>query len=46
MAEEPAAALLLVGLGLDELSMSAASMLMVKKILRNVQYSDAVRRLE
>jgi phosphotransferase system enzyme I (PtsI) len=46
MAGEPAAALLLIGLGLDELSMSAASMLMVKKILRNVQYKDAVRITE
>lgn len=41
LAGEPAAALLLLGLGLDEFSMSASSMPMVKKIIRSVSEEDA-----
>ncbi len=43
MAGEPGAALLLAGLGIDELSMSASSMLLVKKIIRGVAQKDAER---
>jgi len=41
MAGDPAAALLLVGLGLDELSMSPSSMPIIKKIVRSVSLQDA-----
>ncbi len=46
MAGDPAAALLLVGLGLDELSMSASSLLMVKKIVRSISQQDAKKIAE
>lgn len=46
MAGDPAAALLLVGLGLDELSMSASSLLMVKKIVRSISQQDAKKVAE
>lgn len=41
MAGDPKAVLLLLGLGLDEFSMSAQSMLQAKKIIRNTEYSKA-----
>ena len=43
MASDPAMAFLLLGLGLDELSMSPSSVLMIKKMVRGVRFSDAVR---
>jgi len=46
MAGDPAAALLLVGLGLDELSMSASSLLMVKKTVRGISQQDAKKIAE
>jgi len=41
MASDPAAALLLLGLGLKEFSMSSASLLPVKSIIRSVKMADA-----
>lgn len=41
MAGEPLYALVLLGLGLDQMSMSSLSLLSVKRIIRAVNYSDA-----
>lgn len=41
MAGDPVAALLLLGLGLDEFSMSAPSILKAKKVIRSVTYEKA-----
>lgn len=41
LAGEPLAAVILLGLGLDEFSMSASSMLLVKKIIRQVSFKAA-----
>lgn len=41
MAGDPMAALILLGLGMDEFSMSASSIPQVKKIIRSVSYEDA-----
>ncbi|MBC3887285.1 phosphoenolpyruvate--protein phosphotransferase [Acetobacterium paludosum] len=41
MAGDPMAAILLLGLGLDEFSMSAFSIPKIKKIIRSVRYEDA-----
>ncbi len=41
LAGEPEAAAILLGLGVDELSMSASSILAVKKIIRNTPYQKA-----
>lgn len=41
MAGDPIATLVLLGLGLDEFSMSAPSIPQVKKIIRSVSYADA-----
>jgi len=41
MAGEPEHALILLGLGIDQLSMNALSILKVKKIIRSIKYSDA-----
>ena len=41
MAGEPLASVLLLGLGLDEFSMSASSMLLIKRIIRNVSFNVA-----
>ncbi|MCX8093794.1 MAG: phosphoenolpyruvate--protein phosphotransferase [Candidatus Goldbacteria bacterium] len=41
MAGEPHLAFLLLGLGVDELSVSPASILQVKKLIRNINFRDA-----
>jgi phosphotransferase system enzyme I (PtsI) len=41
MAGDPLCSLILLGLGLDELSMNAASLPIVKKIVRSVRYQQA-----
>ena len=41
MAGEPEHALILLGLGLDQLSMNALSILKVKKLIMSIKYSDA-----
>ncbi len=46
MAGEPLYLPILVGLGLDELSMNALSILRVKKILRNMSYQECKRITE
>ncbi len=46
LAGEPAAALLLAGMGLDELSMSASSMLQIKKIIMNITMQEAEKAAE
>ena len=43
MASDPAMALLLVGMGLDALSMSASSILTVKKLIRSLSLGDMQR---
>ena len=43
MASDPMFAFLLLGMGIDELSMSAASILMVKRMIRSVRLQDAQR---
>lgn len=43
MASDPLLAFLLLGMGIDELSMSAASILAVKKMIRSVKLQDAQR---
>jgi phosphotransferase system enzyme I (PtsI) len=46
MAGEPHLAFLLLGLGVDELSVSSASILQVKKVIRNVNFKDAFQVAE
>ncbi|HBR16695.1 MAG: phosphoenolpyruvate--protein phosphotransferase [Deltaproteobacteria bacterium RIFCSPLOWO2_12_FULL_43_16] len=46
MAGEPEYALILLGLGLDQLSMNALSILKVKKIIRSIQYSEVKKIAE
>jgi len=46
MAGEPHLAFLLLGLGVDELSVSPASILQVKKVIRNVNFKDAFQVAE
>ncbi len=46
MSGEPSQALLLMGLGIDALSMSSASILSVKNLIRSVRYSDIQRLAE
>jgi phosphotransferase system enzyme I (PtsI) len=41
MSSEPALAILLLGLGLDEFSMPSASILEIKNVIRNVTYEQA-----
>ncbi len=41
MAGDPLAVYLLVGLGIDELSMNPSSILQVKNMIRNISYSEA-----
>ncbi len=43
MGSDPALALLLLGMGIDELSMSPSSVLTVKKMVRSLKFSDARR---
>lgn len=43
MASDPLLAFLLLGMGIDELSMSAASILTVKRMIRSVKLQDAQR---
>jgi phosphotransferase system enzyme I (PtsI) len=43
MASDPLLAFLLLGMGIDEFSMSAASILMVKRMVRSVKLQDAQR---
>jgi phosphotransferase system enzyme I (PtsI) len=43
MASDPVMAFLLIGLGLDELSMSSTSILTIKKMIRSVRLSDVQR---
>lgn len=43
MSGEPILALILLGLNLDELSMSSLSILQIKNLIRNVNYQDAKR---
>lgn len=42
MAGEPEHALIFLGLGIESLSMSARSLLKVKKLIRSIKYKDAV----
>lgn len=42
MAAEPAIAMLLVGMGIDELSMSAIAVPKIKKVIRSLSYAEAV----
>ncbi len=43
MASDPSLAFLLVGMGIDQMSMSASSLLNVKKMIRSIRMSDAAR---
>ena len=43
MASDPLLAFLLLGMGIDEFSMSAASILTVKRMIRSVKLQDAQR---
>lgn len=43
MASDPVMAFLLIGMGLDELSMSSTSILSIKKMIRSVRLSDVQR---
>ncbi len=43
MASDPTLAFLLIGMGLDELSMSPSSILTIKKMIRSVNIDDAKR---
>ena len=43
MASDPVLAFILLGLGLDEMSMSASSILKVKKMIRGLRYTDVLR---
>lgn len=41
MSGEPSQAILLIGMGIDNLSMSSASILPIKKLIRSIRFSDA-----
>ena len=43
MSGEPSQAILLIGMGIDALSMSSASILPIKKLIRSIKFSDAQR---
>ncbi|MBF0489493.1 MAG: phosphoenolpyruvate--protein phosphotransferase [Candidatus Omnitrophica bacterium] len=43
MASDPVMAFILIGLGIDQLSMSASSILTIKKMIRSVRLSDVQR---
>ncbi len=46
MASDPVAAYLLVGLGVDELSMNSAAILNVKNLIRKIKFQDAIEAAE
>ncbi len=46
ISSEPYLAFLLLGMGIDDLSMSASSILQIKKLIRSVRLSDAQRLAE
>lgn len=46
MAADPANSLVLIGMGLDEMSMNAFSIPRVKKVLRNITFADARQMTE
>ncbi len=46
MASEPSLALILLGMGLDDFSMSPLSLLQIKQLIRSVKYKDAKKVAE
>jgi phosphotransferase system enzyme I (PtsI) len=42
MAGEPNISILLIGMGIDELSVNPASILKIKKVIRNIRFQDAL----
>ncbi|AFN64877.1 phosphoenolpyruvate-protein phosphotransferase [Mycoplasma wenyonii str. Massachusetts] len=46
MASSPQSAVLLIGMGVDKLSMSASSIPMIKRVLNNISFSEAEKLVE